>query len=91
MKKNVKIRVTGKVQGVFFRKNTQEQAQQIGIKGWVKNQGDGSVYIEAEGEENVLNDFIAWCRKGPARANVTAVSVEEGVLNNYESFNIKRD
>lgn len=91
MKKHLNIRVSGKVQGVFYRQNTREQAQKNGICGWVKNQPDGTVYIEAEGEETALENFVAWCRRGPERARVTGVEVEEGTLNTYSSFEIKRD
>ena len=52
--KHLSIRVTGKVQGVFFRASTREEAQRLGLCGWVRNEADGSVRIEAEGDEPLL-------------------------------------
>ncbi|MEZ5066975.1 MAG: acylphosphatase [Bacteroidia bacterium] len=61
MTKSYAITVSGKVQGVFFRKFTKEKAVESGLNGFVRNQNDGSVYIEVTGEETVLEDFIQWC------------------------------
>jgi acylphosphatase len=90
MVKHFSILIRGRVQGVFYRASAKEMAMQLGIKGIVRNEEDGSVYIEAEGEEDALNQFISWCRKGPPRAMVTDVHVEEGSINNYSSFRIDR-
>ena len=72
------IRINGRVQGVGFRFSARNIAKAYGIKGFVRNEPDGSVYIEAEGEEENMNRFIIWCRKGPAMSYVTDVSVEKG-------------
>lgn len=88
--RHMTIVVTGKVQGVFFRASTKEIADQLGIKGFVKNQPDGSVYIEAEGEKETLRQFIAWCHQGPPRAVVSNVQVSESELQNFERFEIRR-
>jgi acylphosphatase len=88
--KHVRITVYGKVQGVFFRASAQEVAVQYGVKGFVKNQSDGSVYIEAEGEGAVLDRFIAWCHQGPPQARVDRVEVVEGNFKSFASFDIKR-
>lgn len=56
--KHYNITVSGKVQGVFYRASTKEKAEQLGIKGFVRNQSDGTVYIEAEGEVSQLDAFI---------------------------------
>lgn len=90
MQKHYNITVTGTVQGVFFRANTQKVAEILGLKGYVCNQPDGSVYCEAEGEEEILVKFIQWCHHGPDKARVTYVSVSEGPLQNFSSFQIKR-
>ena len=90
MIKHYKISVSGKVQGVFFRKYTQEKAQQLGLSGFVRNQPDGSVYIEAEGEEDVLKTFVEWCRKGPPAAVVSKISTEESDLVGFDGFGIRR-
>ena len=70
MKQHVNLSIIGKVQGVFFRHHTKEIAESLGIYGYVTNRPDGSVYIEAEGEEDILNSFIEWCSHGPTRAQV---------------------
>lgn len=90
MKKHLKITVRGRVQKVWYRAKAGEEAAQLGLKGFVQNQPDGSVYAEAEGEETDLDQFIAWCHKGPLLARVDSVSIEEGQLQGFESFDIKR-
>ncbi|MBX9853380.1 MAG: acylphosphatase [Cytophagaceae bacterium] len=84
------IRVSGKVQGVCFRASTQKKAVETGIKGIVKNEKDGSVYIEAEGTEEQLKSFIEWCNKGPVGARVDKLDTTEGELKDYKSFEIIR-
>jgi len=70
------MKITGDVQGVGFRDAAYWKARKSYISGFVMNETDGSVYIEAEGEEETLRDFLAWCRKGPITAKVNAVEVE---------------
>lgn len=90
MKKFIKFVVHGKVQGVGFRFSCSEAAHRYGIMGFVKNQSDGTVYIEAEGEvENVVL-FKKWCKKGPMWARVSELEEESGNIKNYTSFEIKR-
>ncbi|KAA1247538.1 acylphosphatase [Aquimarina sp. RZ0] len=88
MQKHYTIIVTGKVQGVWYRKNTRKKALELGIQGFVKNQIDGSVYIEGEGEENLLNMFLTWCNEGPEFAEVSDVSCKEDTLVFYKGFEI---
>lgn len=90
MKKHFNIRITGFVQGVFFRASTKEKADSLGIRGLVRNEPDGNVYAEAEGEENDLTRFIAWCHHGPAHARVEKCEVEEGEIRNFKRFTIER-
>lgn len=85
-----RIRVEGKVQGVFFRANTQRQAFELGLFGWVKNETDGSVTISAQGKEEGLNQLIDWCRRGPDYAKVTKVEFKELDTEDFESFSIVR-
>ena len=59
------ITISGKVQGVGFRYSARSMAHALGINGIVKNMSNGNVYIEAEGNDNVLKDFINWCNKKP--------------------------
>lgn len=84
------IRVIGKVQGVFYRANTRKKAYDLSITGWVRNEPDGSVYIEAEGELDKLNEFVSWCRSGPERAKVEEVQVNtSGELQGFNKFEIR--
>lgn len=85
-----KIRVRGIVQGVFFRKSTFEKATQLGLSGFVKNEEDGSVFIEARGTAEDLNSLLAWCNEGPPRAEVEAVDFHEAELKDFDGFSIKR-
>lgn len=88
--KHLNIRVSGRVQGVFFRASTKEQADSIGIKGFVRNESNGDVYIEAEGEEDELKKFVNWCRQGPSRARVNNLEINEGELLGFEKFEVNR-
>lgn len=90
MKKHVKIKITGLVQGVFFRASTKEKADSLGLTGLVRNEPDGSVYAEAEGEDNDLTIFIEWCHRGPAHARVEKCEVQEGEMRDFKRFTIAR-
>ena len=86
--KHIRITVSGKVQGVFFRKYTDLKAKELGINGMVKNLFDGSVYIEAEADEEILKSFVEWCYRGSPASGVKDVKVEEGELKWYKDFKI---
>jgi acylphosphatase len=86
--KHIDIKVIGKVQGVFFRASTKAVADQMGIKGFVKNEKDGSVFIEAEGDSTFLEMFVDWCKEGPEKAKVESVEVVDGALKNYSNFEV---
>ena len=88
--KSVHIKVHGIVQGVFFRKFTQQKANEIGIKGSVRNAEDGTVEIEAEASPEALFAFINWCHHGPQRAVVNKVEVNDTPLKNFTSFEIRK-
>ncbi len=83
------IRITGSVQGVGFRYTAKNMAVAYRIRGFVKNEYDGAVYIEAEGEEENLRQFIRWCRKGPVSGRVTDIYVEPGEYQGFKSFSIR--
>lgn len=89
MKIHYNITVTGKVQGVWFRANTKDTALALGLNGFVKNLDNGDVYIEVEGSEKQLNEFISWCKKGPLLANVTDLTQELGELQHFSNFDIR--
>lgn len=84
--KHYKIFVVGKVQGVCFRKSTVDIAKSLGLKGFVRNEKNGNVYIEAEGEEEKLLLLIEWCKKGTERARVDEVRFSEGSPKQFSSF-----
>jgi len=90
MTKHFSIRIIGKVQGVFFRASAQDKADELGVKGFVRNEPDGSVYIEAEADESSLQQFIDWCRQGPPRARVEKVDVKEGPRTGFKMFEMMR-
>ncbi len=86
---HVNATISGNVQGVGFRYATKKTANSLGIKGYVKNLPDGSVYVEAEGNEKNLNQFIRWLHEGPSHARVQKVETEDDALANYNHFEIK--
>lgn len=71
------ILVKGKVQGVFFRKETRRVAETLGITGWVKNTNEGHVEIFAQADDEAVQQLILWCRQGPPRADVKDVEVND--------------
>lgn len=89
MRKHYNIRVTGLVQGVWYRKNTKEQADKMGVTGFVRNEADGSVYIEAEATPDVLESFIRWCKEGPEEANVEGLWLQASVITGFREFVIE--
>lgn len=88
--KACQLQIFGRVQNVGFRFHTQDEALRLGIKGFVINQPDGSVYVEAEGPEQNLDQFILWCHKGPNWARVIEVKITQQPIMGFESFSIKR-
>jgi acylphosphatase len=84
-----KIHITGRVQGVGYRWSAVNEAEKLGIKGFVKNQYDGSVYIEAEGNKEQLDTYVEWCREGPRTGHVKSVSVISCPPVNYDEFRVE--
>lgn len=87
---HVNIEVFGRVQSIGFRYSAMEAASQMNITGFVKNMTDGSVYIEAEGEEKNIESFISWCHHGPPWARVDNIIVNKTTMQGFKSFEIKR-
>lgn len=85
----VKIKIIGRVQGVFFRQAAKEVADTLGLTGWVRNEPDGSVRIVAEGEEEKLQKFAEWCKTGTEHSMVENVTVTRqemtGEFVNFET------
>lgn len=89
MKKSFSIKVTGRVQNVGFRYHTNKNASELGIRGFVQNKPDGSVYLEAEGEESDLHKLLEWLHQGPGWAEVEDVNITEQPLQNFSSFKVR--
>lgn len=90
-RRRVNLRITGSVQGVFFRESARQQAERLGLAGWVKNLPDGSVAALAEGEQDAVDGFVAWCHQGPPTARVVQVAVtDEPPRGDLSSFAVVR-
>lgn len=86
----VNIRISGKVQGVSFRAYAKQEADDIGLAGLIRNEPNGTVYIEVEGEEDDVKKFIEWCRDGSEHARVEKMEVKRQPLRDMEGFRIER-
>jgi acylphosphatase len=75
--KRVQLRIIGRVQGVFYRNSTQRHARTLGLTGWVRNECDGSVRAELQGEEHDVHTMVQWCHHGPPHADVVRVDVRD--------------
>ena len=75
--RRVRLRIRGRVQGVFYRDSTQREAQRMGLRGWVRNRSDGSVEAIAQGPPERVAALIDWCHEGPPLARVVEVNVIE--------------
>jgi len=87
--KHFDIKIIGRVQGIGFRYGSARKAQELKIAGFVRNEPDGAVYLEAEGKEEALKKFIEWCKSGPRWAKVERVELKEGKIKNFSEFIIQ--
>jgi len=88
-KVRAKVKISGRVQGVFYRFSTQEQAKMLGLTGWVKNNSDGTVEALFEGPKDKVEEILKWCKKGPPGALVSDVSVDwETFSGEFNDFKI---
>jgi acylphosphatase len=85
----VRVIVSGRVQGVWFRDSCREQARAEHVNGFARNRADGSVEVELEGPEPAVERVVAWCRVGPGRARVENVEVERIAVVGDLSFRIR--
>jgi acylphosphatase len=88
--KHLKIKVSGKVQGVFYRASAKAKADEWNIKGFVRNEPNGDVYLEAEAREEILYKFVKWCSQGPADARVEHIEATPGEYVGYPDFLVLR-
>lgn len=90
MLSRARIKVSGRVQGVYYRATTCDVARKLGLKGWVRNCEDGSVEIVAEGEKSSIEELVKWCWKGPPAAVVKNVEVKwEEYKNEFNDFRVR--
>ena len=82
--------ISGKVQGVFYRAEAKEQADALGIRGWIKNTPADKVEAVVSGVEENLTAFVEWCKQGPRRARVADVSVTPIDEQHFEGFTVIR-
>jgi acylphosphatase len=84
-----RVRVYGRVQGVFFRQGAVNQARTLGVNGWVRNAPDGTVEAYIKGEQTAVEQMIGWMRRGPSNARVEDVSVQEAELEDLTGFSVR--
>ena len=88
--KRMHVYISGRVQGVFFRAETQRAANGFRLTGWVRNMSDGRVEALFEGEDKNVDTMLEWCRVGPPAAHVKDVLMEEETYSGeFNSFNIR--
>lgn len=75
--RRVRLTASGLVQGVFFRASTRDEARRLGVTGWIRNTPAGTVEAEVQGDDEAVDAMIAFCRRGPGRARVDDLQVEE--------------
>ena len=90
MKIRIRVLISGRVQGVLFRSETRKIANNLNIKGWVRNLPDGRVEVLAEGEKDHINNLIEFLKKGPPAARVDKVNLKiEDYKDEFKDFDIK--
>lgn len=85
----LQCQVSGRVQGVFYRRETEEQARRRGLKGWVRNKSDGGVEVMLCGEETLVMDMVDWLWEGPERAQVKEVTMEKLPWQSLANFEVR--
>ena len=87
--KHYNITVSGMVQGVGYRYSAMKMARTYGVTGFIKNQSDGSVYLEVEGHEPNISLFLGWCEKGPGFGRVDRIVKVGSAPRGFNDFSIK--
>ena len=90
MVRNIAVTVKGKVQGVWFRHFTEKEAVKLGLHGYVMNNENGTVYIEASGPINKIEQFLHWCKTGSPLSRVQNLQIVDSDIEYKDSFQIKR-
>jgi acylphosphatase len=86
--RRVRVLISGRVQGVFFRASCGERADELGLSGWIRNVPGGDVEAVFEGAESVVEQMVRWCREGPPLARVDRVDVVDEVPTGGSGFRI---
>jgi acylphosphatase len=84
-----RVVVHGRVQGVFFRDSTRQQAEKTGVAGWIRNREDGTVEALFEGEDDAVARIVGWVREGPGHADVERVEVTEEEPEGLSGFQVR--
>jgi acylphosphatase len=87
--KAVHVLIHGRVQGVWFRASTRDQAAIEGVNGWVRNTSDGSVEVHIEGDSDAVERLVVWCHNGPPGARVDRIDAEEILPQGFKDFKIR--
>ncbi|WP_295516118.1 acylphosphatase [uncultured Pseudomonas sp.] len=82
--------ISGRVQGVYYRESTRQEAQRLGVSGWVRNLADGRVECHLEGSVEALTPMELWLWQGPTAAQVTGVLLEEVSCEGLTDFQVRR-
>ena len=83
------VRATGRVQGVFFRAWTKQAADELGVRGWVRNCTDGSLEAHLEGDEDEIDELIARMRDGPRGASVSELATRPAEVQSFSDFTLR--
>ena len=79
--KTVMVRVSGRVQGVYYRASARMEGERLGLRGWARNASDGTVALHLQGDPAVVDAMLAWCREGPPAARVSRVEVTDAATD----------
>ena len=88
VQKRISLLITGKVQGVGYRYSVKLKAESMAIRGYVRNQLDGSVFVTAQGENTAVENFVKWCYEGSSAALVRGVEKIPGSIEDFSEFKI---
>ena len=84
------MKIFGRVQGVWFRANTQQAAQRLGLTGWVRNTPDGAVEVHAQGKHEAVDELLSWCHQGPPGARVDKIDFRQAQVDeSLRGFSIR--
>lgn len=89
-KERLRLIISGRVQGVWYRASARDRAEALGLTGWVRNQPGGSVELVAEGNGEALDRLFCWCREGPPLAQVSRVEQERSAATGeFSAFDVR--